>query len=328
MNAKRKIAVLTLLATLQLPCAGLVAPEDAELATIAANHSSQDEQLGEINSALTDTITTKREQETDKDVKKRKKKLKRERKEKEKVNERKLKESADRQATKSEETIIIDPNESEPTPPTTVNVPSAPPPTAPPTTVTAPPPLPPTVNAPSAPPTIAPPTNQPPPVTPSTTLTPTPAPIETYNPPDQKVVYANFIEAAQAVQFIPLYMTRKSGYDIVGIVAGQNIVEIQYGRRWEPTIALAVRTYKRSPGEEPADISGVTDVKWRVDTSTGTTIYIAKISETEQVAAWAVGQYTFSARASNLSFASFHSLVADELVELSTHYYIDLGGSK
>lgn len=319
MNAKRKIAMLTLLATLQLPCAGLAAPEDAELATIAANHSNQDEQLGEINSALTDTLSTKPADETDKDIKKRKKKLKRERKEKEKVNERKLKESADRQATKAEETIIIDPNESEPTP--TVNTPSAPPPTVPPTTVTAPPPLPPTVNAPSAPPT-----NQPPPVTPSTTLTPTPAPIETYNPPDQKVVYANFIEAAQAVKFIPLYMTRKSGYDIVGIVAGQNIVEIQYGRRWEPTIALAVRTYKRSPGEEPADISGVTDVKWRVDTSTGTTIYIAKISETEQVAAWAVGQYTFSARASNLSFASFHSLVADELVELSTHYYIDLGG--
>ncbi|MBQ7723191.1 MAG: hypothetical protein IJT57_02605, partial [Selenomonadaceae bacterium] len=93
---------------------------------------------------------------------------------------------------------------------------------------------------------------------------------------------------------------------------------------WEPSISLKVRTYKRAPGEEPQDISGVTGVKWRVDTTTGTTIYIAKISETQQVAAWAVGHYTFSAQAENLSYAGFHSLVADELVELSTHYYLDI----
>ena len=87
---------------------------------------------------------------------------------------------------------------------------------------------------------------------------------------------------------------------------------------------MTVRTYKRKDGEEPQDISGVTGVKWRVDTTTGTTIYVAKISETEQVAAWAVGHYTFSARAENLSYAGFYSLVADELVELSTHYYLDI----
>ena len=87
---------------------------------------------------------------------------------------------------------------------------------------------------------------------------------------------------------------------------------------------MVIRTHKRADGEELQDISGVTGVKWRVDTTTGTTIYIAKISETQQVAAWAVGHYTFSARAENLSYAGFHSLVADELVELSTHYYLDL----
>ena len=153
---------------------------------------------------------------------------------------------------------------------------------------------------------------------------PTPQPIETYNPPDQKVVYANFVEVAQAVHFVPLYMTRKSGYDITGIRAGQGIVEISYGRRWEPTVSLDVRTYKRGPGEEPQDISGVEGVKWRIDTTSGTPVYIAKISDTEQVAAWAVGQYTFSAHSKNLSFASFHSIISDELIELSTHYYIDL----
>lgn len=153
---------------------------------------------------------------------------------------------------------------------------------------------------------------------------PSPKPVETLTLPDQKLIYANFVEVAQAMHFVPLYMTKKSGYDITAIYAGQGIVEIRYGRRWEPNVSLAVRTYKRAAGEDPQDISGVENVKWRVDTSTGTTIYIAKISDTQQVAAWAVGQYTFSAQAENLSFATFHSLVADELVELSTHYYVDL----
>ena len=119
-------------------------------------------------------------------------------------------------------------------------------------------------------------------------------------------------------------MPKKSGYEITAIYAQPGIVEVRYGRRWEPTISLSVRTHKRADGEALKDISGITGVKWRVDTSTGTTIYIAKISETQQVAAWAVGHYTFSAQAENLSFAGFHSLVADELVDLSTHYYLDI----
>ena len=156
------------------------------------------------------------------------------------------------------------------------------------------------------------------------TLTPTPKPVETVAMPDQKVIYSNFVEVSRAMKFTPLYMPRKSGYEITSIYAGQGVVELNYGRRWEPTVSLSVRTYKRADGEAPQDISGVTDVKWRVDTSTGTTLYIAKVSDNEQVAAWAVGHYTFSAHAKNLSFAGFHSLVADELIELSTHYYIDL----
>ena len=119
-------------------------------------------------------------------------------------------------------------------------------------------------------------------------------------------------------------MPKKSGYEITAIYAQPGIVEVRYGRRWEPTVSLTVRTHKRTDGEELRDISGVTGVKWRVDTTTGTTIYIAKISDTQQVAAWAVGHYTFSALSENLSFAGFHSLVADELVELSMHYYLDL----
>lgn len=151
-----------------------------------------------------------------------------------------------------------------------------------------------------------------------------PPKIDTVAMPDQKAIYANFSEVSRAVKFIPLYMPRKSGYEITALYAANGIAEVRYGRRWEPTVSLTVRTHKRAEGEPPQDISGVTGVKWRVDTSTGTTIYIAKISETQQVAAWAVGHYTFSAQAENLSYAGFHSLVADELVELSTHYYLDL----
>lgn len=298
MKLVKKIALLMLAAAIHLPCAGHAAEEDRELALIAAEQEdSGDEQLDDINPALTETITTERTQDTDKEIRERKRKLQKTRKEKEEENERRLKESTrrDNERTDEEQTIIIDPN--------------------------APPPIEPEPPAPPPPPPVV--TPQPQPATPPQVLI-TPQTTETAALPDQKLIYANFTEVARAVKFIPLYIPRKSGYEITALYGGQGIAEIRYGRRWEPTVSLTVRTHKRTDGEAPSDISGVSGIKWRVDTSTGTTIYIAKISETQQVAAWAVGHYTFSAQAENLSYAGFHSLVADELVELSTHYYLDL----
>ena len=297
MKFVNKIAVLLLITAIQIPCAVYAAEEDKELALIAAEQEQSEggEKLNDINPALTESISTERTQETDKEIKERKKKLKQTRKEKERENERKLKEISKRKDKNTrrndEPTIIIDPNEP-------VAEPTLPP-------IYQPEPIP-----------EPEPIYQPPPVVTQRT--------EIISAPNQKNIYANFEEAARAAHFIPLYMSKKSGYEITALYGEAGIVEVRYGRKWEPTVSLSVRTYKRTDGEPLKDISGVTGVKWRVDTSTGTTIYIAKISETQQVAAWAVGHYTFSARAENLSFAGFHSLVADELVELSTHYYLDL----
>lgn len=307
MKFGHKITALMILAAMQLPFTTFAAEEDRELAPIAAEQPHRDEEIGEVNPALTDKISTEKAKETDKDLKKRKKKLEQTRKEKEKENERKLKqnEKAKSKDKPREEVVIIDPNEPAPPPQPTQSRPQ---------TVT-PPPQP----TQSRPQTVTPPPQPQPEQRPSQSST-----IDTTNLPNQKLVYANFTEVARAVHFVPLYMPRKSGYEITAMYAAQGIAEIRYGRRWEPTVSLTVRTYKRADGEELRDISGVTGVKWRIDTTTGTTIYIAKISDTQQVAAWAVGHYTFSAQAENLSFAGFHSLVADELVELSTHYYFDL----
>ena len=299
-----------ILAAIQMPCVSFAAEEDKELSLIAAEQerSEDDERLDEINPALTETITTERTQETDKDKRERKKKLKQARKDKEKANEQKLKDSANKKTDKRKDDSPIEIATSEPEPKPAVETKPEPKPVI----ETKPKPQP-----------ITPPMT-PPPAPQKSPLTPPASPADTVPFANQKMIYANFAEAARAVHFIPLYMPRKSGYEITALYAGQGIVEVRYGRRWEPTVSLTVRTYKRTAGEEPQDISGVTGVKWRVDTTTGTTIYVAKISETEQVAAWAVGHYTFSARAENLSYAGFYSLVADELVELSTHYYLDL----
>ena len=142
--------------------------------------------------------------------------------------------------------------------------------------------------------------------------------------PSPIVTYSNFGDAAKKVGFIPLYIPKKSGYSMnyIAVISG-NIVEIRYGRRWEPNVTLSVRTYKRAPGEELKDISGVYGVKWKIDLSSGTTIYIARISDKSNVAAWAAGQYTFAAMTENLSFAAFHSLIVEELVDLCTHYFIE-----
>lgn len=315
-----KIAALMVLAVIQFPCAGNAAEEDRELALIAAEQEkSGEEELDDINPALTESISTERTQETDKEIKERKKKLKQLRKEKEQDNERKLKESKQKGTQRrNEQTVVIDPDsppvEPEPIPEPEPVKPEIIEPITPEVPIT-----------PSTPPVSTPaqstPAPQQPPISKPSVV---PQPTETVAMPDQKAIYANFAEVARAVHFTPLYMPRKSGYEITALYAQPGIVEIRYGRRWEPTVSVAVRTHKRAEGEELRDISGVTGVKWRVDTTTGTTLYIAKISETQQVAAWAVGHYTFSAQAENLSFAGFHSLVADELVELSTHYFLDL----
>ena len=314
MTFRKKIALLMIVAAIQIPCAGHAAEEDKDLALIAAEQADDDEQLDKINPALKDSISTERTQETDKEIRARKKKLEQARKEKERDNERKLKESMNRKETRQrDETIIIDPNEP-PAPPEPEPIKPTPPPAPPqPEPIIETPPVTEPVQT----------------VTPSTPSTPpttnfTPPTLETVSLPDEQAIYASFTEVARAARFVPLYMPRKSGYEITALSASNGVVEIRYGRRWEPTVALIVRTHKRAEGETLQDISGVTGVKWRVDTTTGTTIYIAKISETQQVAAWAVGHYTFSAQAENLSYAGFHSLVADELVELSTHYYLDL----
>ncbi len=296
MKFKQKIALLMILAAIQIPCAVQAAEEDKDLALIAAEQerSGESERLDEINPALTESISTEKSQETDKEIKERKKKLKQTRKEKEKANERKLAESRKNsdKPRRNEPTIVIDPAEPivEPEEPLII----APTVTPAPQQTTIP-------NSSTAPQATAP-----------VTI------------PDEKIIYNNFAEVAQAAKFIPLYVPKKSGYEITALYSQPGVVEVRYGRRWEPNVSLSIKTHKRADGEELKDISGVTGVKWRVDNSTGTTIYIAKISETRQVAAWAVGHYTFSAQAENLSFAGFHSLVADELVELSTHYYLDL----
>ena len=143
--------------------------------------------------------------------------------------------------------------------------------------------------------------------------------------PSPIVMYSNFEEAARKVGYIPLYIPRKSGYAVNYIaVINENIVEIRYGRRWEPTVTLAVRTYKRQVGEELKDISGVYGVKWKIDLSSGTRIYMARVSDKSNVAAWAVGQYTFAALTENLSFAAFHSLIVEELVDICNHYFIEI----
>ena len=135
--------------------------------------------------------------------------------------------------------------------------------------------------------------------------------------------YSNFDEISKALGFTPLYIPKKSGYTINEIWSIDNrIAEIRYGRRWEPEVSLAVRTYKRSPNEELQDISGINGAKWRVDESGGSSIYLAKLNDNDHAAAWAVGDFTFSAYVQNLSFAAFYALVVEELVDLSNHYYV------
>ena len=201
MKLKTKIVLLMILTAIQLPCAGYAAEEDKELSLIAAEqeNSGEDEQLGEINPALTESISTERTQETDKEIKERKKKLKQARKEKEKLNEQKLKKSTNQKETQSkEEPVVIEPTKTEPPPPEPTPQPARKPESQP---IIEPIPQP--DRKPESQP-ITEPTPQParkpesqPIIEPSTPLSPPPQTVETVALPNQKLIYANFAEVAR-----------------------------------------------------------------------------------------------------------------------------------
>lgn len=143
--------------------------------------------------------------------------------------------------------------------------------------------------------------------------------------PNPIKAYGSFEELTEELGYIPLYVPKSSGYALnyMSIIGGK-VADLRYDRRWETDIKLIIRTYKRPNGEELKDISGVQGVKWRVDLSGGIPIYLARIDDNSNAAAWSVGQYTFAAMTDNLSFAAFRTLVFDELVDLSTHYHIEV----
>lgn len=142
--------------------------------------------------------------------------------------------------------------------------------------------------------------------------------------PNPIVSYKTFEECVEELGYIPLYVPKRSGFTLNSIsIIGGNVADLRYGRRWETEVNLMVRTYKRPVGEELRDISGVQGVKWRVDLSGDTPIYLARINENANAAAWSIGQYTFAAMTENLNFASFRTLVFEELADLSAHYFIE-----
>ena len=143
--------------------------------------------------------------------------------------------------------------------------------------------------------------------------------------PNPIVTYNTFDEIVEELGYVPLYIPKSSGYALNYIsIIGGTVADLRFGRRWETEVKLVIRTYKRPVGEELKDISGVHGVKWRVDLSSGIPVYLARIDDKSNAAAWSVGQYTFAAMTENLSFAAFRTLVFEELADITTHYYVDV----
>lgn len=313
MNLKTKIAAMSTLLILQSFSVN-AAPVDDEIAVVAAEQDKTGEQVVTFDPNSVDA--DKRKPKTKDEIKAEEKRLEEERKEARKKIKEERKKSRDELSGKT-------PISKNPVPATrTPRDTAAPADTPPETPAVTEPPAPVTPPVTDTPALVTPPIEIPAPVTQPVTDTPAPVPIQPQvsNPVAN---FASFNDIVQAVQFTPLYIPKKSGYDVVSMATlDDNIVEIRYKRKWEQNVILHVRTYRRADGEQVKDISGVHGVKWRINAANGITTYIAKIEETKHVAAWAVGRYTFSAYVENLSFASFHSLIVDELVDISQHYYL------
>lgn len=297
MKMKNKIAALSTLLIFQFSAANAAAIDD-ELAVIAAEQNDNEEQTETFDPDALDADKNKKK--TRKEIEEEEKRLEREREEARKKIKEERKKSRDELLGKA-------PISKNPAPVERIRQNNSPTITPPAENVQAVQPVEETQ------PVKKPPVTTPPAVTQPQNIT-LPNPVQ---------VYSSFNEIVQAMTFTPLYVPKKAGYTISSMMTiDGRIAEIRYNRKWEPNVSLHVRTYRRAAGEELKDISGVTGVKWRVNVVNDTTVYIAKINETKNVAAWAVGNYTFSAYVENLSFVAFHALVSDELVDLSAHYYL------
>ena len=140
--------------------------------------------------------------------------------------------------------------------------------------------------------------------------------------PNPVVQYPVFEDARNAVGFTPLYVPRKSGYrcDYIAVIDG-NLAELRFSRKWEPEVRLTVRTYLRRQGEDVRDISGVYGAECRQETIGNVPVVTARLENRTYLAAWTVGEYTFSAMLEGAAYEAFRALLSDELLDLSVHYY-------
>ena len=140
-----------------------------------------------------------------------------------------------------------------------------------------------------------------------------PSPIRTYD---------SYEAAASAVGFVPLYMTKDSGYTCTYISTISNdVVDLGFQKLGQSDRTIRVRTAKARNDMGVEGISGIYGVTWQKKVIDGITVYVTQVDEQTVAAHWKQGNYNFSAQGTNLSYVEFMSLLENSLVYDTAHYF-------
>jgi len=141
--------------------------------------------------------------------------------------------------------------------------------------------------------------------------------------PNPVVSCPSFEAVAESVHFVPLYLTRSSGYKLSEqSVIGGETAELKYTGLRNPRTTATVRT-SRTDNMGAQSLSGFYTMQWQEETLNGTVVAFSS-RQNVRVAYWSVNGWSFSAAAENMGAEAFKSLVTDSLLDMSVHSFLNL----
>lgn len=153
--------------------------------------------------------------------------------------------------------------------------------------------------------------------------------------PNPLVPYASYDEMCAVLGFRPLILPKSSGYELKeAFVIGGTTSDMRYAARYglpEQRAKFTVRTARKDAfkGGDTATIasalSGIYSVSWQPCTQDGMQLLLAEVSPTGFAACWTQGDYIFSCEGQGLNRWDFLYNVASNLLDLTAHYYTNVG---
>lgn len=137
--------------------------------------------------------------------------------------------------------------------------------------------------------------------------------------PNPIVTHPSFEAMAESLHFVPLYLTKSSGYELIRQESIDNMAQLTYQGIKKQQSEVTIRTVQDAHVGAEA-LSGLHGMDWDVKGIDGTLISFAKNKE-YKAAYWSYNGWSFAVTATNMSEKSFKAMIIDNLYDMSIHSF-------